>query len=196
MLMTVRHEDEVATGAHVFGGRPSAPGGRLDWPRCRQCRGAMEFLGQLRVGGPARLALVFMCQNEPGLCDEWEPYAGGNAVVLVEPTDLALVTPPAEGQTTRPERYGVDLVGTDKDYGTARYEAKRPREIVGQEGGTPTWLQADETPECPQCTKPMAFVAQIEQGPDHRTEMNFGGGGAAYVFRCVPDDTGTFLWQC
>jgi hypothetical protein len=190
--MMVRPEDEVASVSAVFGGRPSAPGGRLEWPRCRECEGAMQFLGQLRLDDPDRLALVFMCQNEPGLCDEWEPFAGGNAVVLVDPSAPQLVDAPA-GETTRPERYGVELVATDARYEDARYEAKRPREIVGQLGGEPAWLQADETPACPTCSAPMDFAAQIEQGPNHRTEMNFGGGGSAYLFHhCA---SGVFLWQ-
>jgi hypothetical protein len=189
--MTIRAEADVATGGHAFGGRPSAPGGRLDWPRCGECDGAMQFLAQLRVTGPDRLALVFQCQTDPGQCDEWEAFSGGNAVLLVDPSAPELVAAPA-GETTRPQRHGVDLVGTDADYATARYTAKRPREIVGQLGGEPSWLQADEVPACPDCAEPMGFVAQLEEGP---TGMNFGGGGAAYVFRCAGCDTGAFRWQ-
>ncbi|WP_285277851.1 hypothetical protein, partial [Klebsiella pneumoniae] len=86
----------------------------LDWPVCATCDGPMQFLGQLRLEQPDRLALVFMCQNDPGMCDEWEAF-GGNAVVLVDPSSPALVSPAATGETTRPERYGVDLRPTDLD---------------------------------------------------------------------------------
>ena len=82
----------------------------------------MQFLGQLRVADPDRLALVFQCETDPGQCDDW-----------------------------------------------------------------------DEVPACPDCGRPMGFVAQLEEGP---SRMNFGGGGgAAYVFRCAGCDAGAFLWQ-
>jgi uncharacterized protein YecT (DUF1311 family) len=46
----------------------------------------MQFLGQLRLknqfdGEP--LLLLFMCQNNPSLCDEWDANADGNKVVSV-----------------------------------------------------------------------------------------------------------------
>ncbi|GAA5138512.1 hypothetical protein GCM10023339_79590 [Alloalcanivorax gelatiniphagus] len=52
--------------------------------------------------------------------------------------------------------------------------------------GEPLWLQAEEVPDCDRCGRAMEFLAQLaqlEQGPDWRTEMNFGGGGVAYLFQ-------------
>ncbi len=43
----------------------------------------------------------------------------------------------------------------------------------------------------------MRLAAQLEQGPDADTEMNFGGGGTAFVFSCpTHPEQARFLWQC
>ncbi|MFJ3792841.1 hypothetical protein [Kitasatospora sp. NPDC090091] len=68
--------------------------------------------------------------------------------------------------------------------------------MLGRLGGEPDWLQYDETPSCSSCARPMAFVAQLQEGPDPVTAMNFGGGGTAYAFACEPCAGAAFLWQC
>ena len=70
---------------------------------------------------------------------------------------------------------------------------------AGQIGGEPSWVQNEETPDCDACGKPMQLAAQLEEGPDHRTAMNFGSGsGCGYVFRCGCSQPalGKLLWQC
>lgn len=84
----------------------------------------------------------------------------------------------------------------DADYAETRYRSKAPRRILGQLGGRPSWLQADETPTCADCDRPMTFVVQLEEGHDDRTAMNFGGGGCGYGFRCSSCPSAAFLWQC
>jgi hypothetical protein len=42
----------------------------------------------------------------------------------------------------------------------------------------------------------MPFVAQLEEGPDRRTAMNFGDTGNGYAFACAPCGQALFLWQC
>jgi hypothetical protein len=42
----------------------------------------------------------------------------------------------------------------------------------------------------------MPLVVQLEEGPDHHTSMNFGGGGSAYAFACEPCGAARLLWQC
>lgn len=61
-------------------------------------------------------------------------------------------------------------------------------------GGKPAWLQNDESPDCSGCNRPMTFVVQLEEGHDHRTSANFGGG-SGYGFRCGPRRTAAFLRQ-
>lgn len=67
---------------------------------------------------------------------------------------------------------------------------------MGFIGRAPDCLHADETPSCNSCAKKMGFVAQLDEGQDHRTGMNFGGGGCAYLFACDDCDEAKILWQC
>lgn len=185
----------------MFGGQPSAPAGALEWPTCACCDGPMQFLGQIRTAAQ-ELLLLFMCQNDPDGCEEWDPYTGGNKVIVVDTADLQCMTAPPSGQTTRDTRYSAQLLQTDKlDYNEARAQwasanGQSPREVLDQIGGTPAWLHDEETPDCQACGNPMPFVAQLEEGPDYRFEMNFGGG-CAYVFRCGCHlASAKLLWQC
>lgn len=176
------------------------------WPTCRSCKGHMQYLGRIAIPGEAsseRYALLFMCQNDPGCCNEWESGGGGNSVQIVVGTITEGVAVPTAGLILRETAYGASIVPSQLDsYDAARQawaedNGRSPREVLGQVGGHPAWIQADETPTCDACKKPMRFVAQLEQGPDWRTEMNFGGGGCAYVFDCSCDSPlGKFLWQC
>jgi hypothetical protein len=189
-----------------FAGLPLAPVG-AKWPRCESCEGAMQFLGQIALpvpaGETARLLLLFMCANDPGMCEEWDPDAGGNRAFAVDAADLVAMKPPKKGQTTREGRFGVRIESlAGQDYDAARDEwcrmnGARGREIVGQMFGTPAWVQGEQIPGCDDCGQPMRFVAQLEEGPDHETAINFGGGGCGYVFDCrCGAQSAKLLWQC
>ena len=183
-----------------FGGLPVAEKPQeFEWPCCAYCKLPMQFLGKIASGN--RLYQIFMCQNDPGVCEEWSPDDGGNKVVVTPLTTLASVSSPAEGETTRAEEYAAHLVTVDaNDYEAARKKFTEDnnmsyRQILGQMGGSPFWLQGDDTPTCDLCQKPMHFLAQLEEGPDNKTAMNFGGG-SAYVYKCDCGDCAKFLWQC
>ena len=148
---------------------------------------------------------IFMCQNDPGMCDEWSPTAGGNRALLF-PAERLRPVPVPEGDPDE-DTLGLGAVNAvalvsmpSRDYFTAREEwagrdGNDPGHVLGQLGGHPDWLQGDETPTCPVCDEAMALVAQLEEGPDHATAMNFGGCGSAFAFACVPCTRGAFLWQ-
>lgn len=206
-MILLIHEAEAGTdpaGETRFGGPPSVPAGPFAWPTCATCSGPMQFLGQIRVthDGSDRLLLLFMCQNDPGLCEEWDADAGGNAALVVAPTGLVAAAVPTGGETRRPERYGARIVAVDgDDYEAARagWEARQgPKTVLGALGGDPFWIQGDQTPACDACGRPMRFVALLEEGPGEG--MNFGGGGCAYVFECGAAECGApsakLLWQC
>lgn len=184
-----------------FGGLPSTDG-RFLWPTCKSCGGNMQFLGQVRRAGAQTLHLVFMCQNDPGVCSEWEADGGANAVVCTGIDGLGIVDAPSDGEVVRAgPRYGARVERVrSANYDTAREEwaqqhSRRQRDVLGQIGGEAAWLQGDETPNCDHCQKRMGFVAQLEAGPDHATEMNFGGG-CGYLFACdCAKASGKFLWQ-
>ncbi|MDX3071086.1 hypothetical protein ACIP98_13745 [Streptomyces sp. NPDC088354] len=143
-----------------------------------------------------------MCRNDPGRCDEWDPVAGGNRAPLFPRTGLTAAPVPAGGETLLPQTCGTDRSVTDTPpYPEARVQWSRAhgrpaRDVHGQLSGVPWWLQHDEAPMCPSCARPMAFTAPLEEGRDHRTALNFGGGGHGYAFACGPCEEGSFLWQC
>lgn len=181
-----------------FGARPLVPvTSPPSWPTCSECNAAMQFVAQLPVD-EERLVLVFMCQRDPGMCDNWDVNAGANAVVIVPTTsDMVPLDPPA-GETMLDGDWGgteveVDIPAAELEECQTEYAAARgrhgegedasTRDVVGMLGGPPSWIQGDETPSC-DCGKPMQLLAQLEQGPDSRTEINFCGGGCGYVFTC------------
>ena len=163
----------------------------------------MQFLGQIRPPDAQRLHLIFMCQNNPGVCEEWEADGGANAVICSGIDNLKIHEAPSEGEVVRPGLpYGakieqVQSSGYDEARGEwAQSHPERQREVLGHIGGDAAWLQGDETPGCSHCGKPMRFVAQLEEGPDYNTAMNFGAG-CGYLFECdCEEGTGKFLWQC
>ena len=192
----------------LFGGSPALPRGTpFKWPVCKSCDGNMQFLGRISVPADesreSRFVQIFMCQNDPGCCNEWDPAAGGNFVLVTPSAAIEAVEVPQTGLTLRETTYGAMIVSlSTPDYESARREwsaanARPTREVLGQIFGAPAWIQGDETPTCADCGRSMEFLAQLEEGPDWRTEMNFGGGGCAYVFECsCGSSIGKLLWQC
>lgn len=197
LMMVDRSVTSDASDETRFGGLPAVNDG-FRWPGCRSCGGAMQFQGQIRAPGAPHLHLLFMCANHPGECDEFLADGGGNAVISVPAEALHNATPPDTGETLRDTRYGARIQRvTAPDYSAAHAAVTgRRRDMLGQLGGKPDWLQADATPACSHCQAPMEFVAQLESGPDHQTEMNFAGG-CGYLFECrCAGVSGKFLWQC
>jgi hypothetical protein len=206
-LMIVAEAPDAGLVEHRFGGAPLAPEG-FEWPSCRSCAGTMQFLGQLKLP-QERLLLLFMCQNDPGMCDEWDANAGGNAAFVLDASaSLRLLAPPPGDAVVLGGSWGatltrveVDMSGADEfetAYDEARDEYERKagegRLVLGQLGGEPAWIQGAQTPHCDACGQSMRFELQLEEGPDHRTAMNFGGGGVAFAFSCGCGQA-KMLWQ-
>lgn len=211
-LMTYAGPADADAMVTRTGGIPLVPAG-FDWPECAQCSGPMQFLAQVLVDdldshegstqrGLCGVLSIFMCQNDPGMCDEWSPNDGGNRALLYPREGLAPASVPEKGETLLAEVCGItyvpmQLIGYDEACNRWAQEGDRQsRDILGQLGGEPAWLQNDETPVCTLCSQPMRFVAQLEEGHDHRTAMNFGGCGCAYAYACPECGTAKFLWQC
>jgi hypothetical protein len=202
MIKLLIHRPETGhLTENSFGGLPVTNANEaFEWPHCIYCKGPMQFLGKLSTD--KGLEQIFMCQNDPGVCEEWDPDEGSNKVLVTQPKDLVQVESPAEGEATRNTEYGCTIVEYDSDdYEDARINWAKEnkvssRQVLGQLHGEPAWIQGNETPICDICKKPMRFVAQLEQGPDYETEMNFGGGGCAYLFDCSCPNSAKFLFQC
>ncbi|WP_405782749.1 hypothetical protein [Streptomyces sp. NBC_00859] len=183
--MLLIHDGKAAADAPVLrtGGVPRVPDGFV-WPVCRECHGPMQFLVHLPL--PFGVVAVFFCQNDPGMCDDWNATAGGNAAFLFS-GKLSPAAAPAEGEThlgaVTALRLHPESTPTDEP-------------VLGRLGGEPDWLQDDETPVCSSCSALMAFTAELEEGDDFAASANFGGGGRGYVFSCRPCGEAAFLWQC
>ncbi|MFG2302136.1 hypothetical protein [Actinacidiphila glaucinigra] len=130
---------------------------------------------------------VFLCQNDPGTCEEWDHHAAGGNRAYAFTGALTPAAVPVEGET---QLGAVTALRADPDGGPA------PERALGRLGGEPGRLQGDETPHCPSCAAPMTFTAQLEEGADHTTSAKFGGGGRGYVFACRPCGEAALLWQC
>ncbi|GGV49593.1 hypothetical protein [Streptomyces spectabilis] len=192
------------------GGVPLVPPG-FAWPTCRDCGGALLFLLHLPLGagtdgaedgpgGRGDVVSVFLCQNDPGMCDDWDATGGANRAYLFAAEGLAPAAVPERGET----RLGaVSALRTEEVAAAGFPEAldawaaddAASLLVQGQLGGEPAWIQGDETPHCPGCAARMAFTAQVEEGYDFATSANFGGGGIGYVFHCVGCRDAAFLWQ-
>ncbi|WP_354644592.1 DUF1963 domain-containing protein [Kitasatospora camelliae] len=186
---------------------------------------AQVLLDDLGGGGSERRGVLalFACQNDPGACADWDPTSGGNRALLLPPDGLRPIPLPDRAEAGADDEAGdededededeesVLLLGATRavhlqdedepDYHLARAawatRAGRPESaVLGRLGGSPDWLQYDETPTCPSCARPMPLIAQLQEGPDPITAMNFGGGGRAYAFACEPCSGAAFLWQC
>ncbi|WP_158976020.1 hypothetical protein [Cellulophaga sp. L1A9] len=180
-----------------FGGLPvKVINSIMEWPKCKSCTSEMKYQGKIKTN--IGLELIFMCENDPGMCDEWSPDEGGNKVIIVNNESLEYFNPENKEIGLRETEYGVKIIETaGENYDEARENWKgNKREILGSLFGEPEWIQNDETPNCDCCNKGMRFVSQLEEGPDHKTAMNFGGAGVGYLFDCEEGKTAKFLWQC
>ena len=188
------------------GGVPWAEA-ETEWPLCRTCGSPMQFIAQLplchcgdeRLVARGQRLLLFQCQNQPGLCEEWDADGGGNAALLVSESGLQRLDVPS-GPTLLD---AVSPVGF-REYDDSRqenspddgyYEAlAEDSQVLGKIGGRPDWIQGDETPSC-QCGERMVFVAQLECHGGGG--INFGDVGSGYAFVCPKcSHSAKFLWQC
>lgn len=209
--MTYAGPAEETSPTTRAGGLPLVPED-FAWPQCTTCEAPMMFVTQLRLedlaasapdrftGGEGFLS-IWVCQDDPGMCDSWAPFDGSNAAWLFHGTNLVPAPGPKAGATLRPDCAAASLERVDtEDYDDARMEwaekaGASAREVLGALGGEPSWLQGEEVPDCPSCEQPMAFAAHVEQGHDHQSEVNFGGGGCGYAFVCGPCTRAAFVWQ-
>ncbi|WP_211241170.1 hypothetical protein [Pseudonocardia spinosispora] len=201
VAMLMVYAGTVSPDAEVTrtGGVPLVPA-NFHWPTCATCRRPMQFLAQLiRDDYPA--LSIFMCGNDPGMCDEWEPDGGGNRALLFTGDALRPAHVPADGVPLLDEVSGVRWeMADEQDYDAARAQWEAAggavNDILGQVGGEPSWIQGDETPTCPGCERSMEFLVQWETGHDPQTAINFGDAGCGYAFACRACGEARFLTQC
>lgn len=176
--------DDIAKTS--FGGLPvkdrNVP---FEWPKCN-CGSELQYQGKIKTD--LGLEMIFMPN-----CDHWD----NSKVVIVDSGNLEFVNPEEKQTALRETQYGAKIaavVADDYDMAREDYPVRR-RDILGQISGSPVWLQDDDTPNCDCCGDKMHFVAQLEEGPDYETAMNFGGG-CGYLFDCAIGRTAKFITQC
>ncbi len=70
-------------------------------------------------------------------------------------------------------------------------------------GGTPEWIQSNETPICRYCDRDMTLLIELhstskelrDQYPELK-EINFGDSGKIYLFKCFRDAQLKAVYQC
>jgi hypothetical protein len=169
------------TFAHFFGGALEQP------VACPECGNATNRMLQMDLADPTfavsplgktRLP-VFWCLD----CLDWGPssYDISSAVPkLIQKTEMKLrKIEPGEEDLEQESALLVPVPAGKK--------AGRKSKI----GGTPTWIQMEQTPDCAKCEKPMAFVLQL----DSDSPVMYGDMGMLYVFTCPECKVVTSLVQ-
>ncbi|HEY4460907.1 MAG TPA: hypothetical protein VGN81_41785 [Pseudonocardiaceae bacterium] len=122
---------------------------------------------------------------------DFMPVSGKFAALSPARSNITLLD--ATDEITRTTVATEDYYDAREQWSQSTGRAKN--EVLGKLGGAPDWIQNDETPRCASCGNPMAFVVELEEGPDFRTAINFGGGGCGYAFTCAPCQKAAFCWQ-
>jgi hypothetical protein len=157
----------------------------------------MEFLAQIALGpadGAQEQLLLFQCENDPGMCEAWDPDSGGNAALIVASGGAVAIAPPDELSPGECEHLAlVPLESAGYASEPEAYQAicrQSAGEVLGKRGGEPLWLLDDETPRCG-CGEAMRFLVLLEEG----RLLNFGGGWGM-AFRCPACQAqARLLWQ-
>lgn len=184
-------------------------------PLCAECQQPMALLAQLRLDDPVQLsqhytmAYVFMCMcvgadGQFTNCETWDPTAGANRVLLQSAADTMHT---GEEKAQLPD-YAISWQQITEPNIDASDPVEVPDEtwdLISQDtklAGTPSWVQFEEIPACPECggkTRYIAQLAELSDPIDGRTVFNFGDAGQGYVFICETECSprgAAFLWQC
>lgn len=216
-----RAQQSIQSHIVKFGGNPvlMCP---IEWPTCRHCGKRMTFLAQIPLLQPIRIsskyamAYIFMCpgnfdKNGWLECETWLPFSGANEVILQEYSPSAILI---DSVCEYPD-YVVDFEHVlESPVDTSDCSVDEQDRLTVSEfskiGGVPFWLQANETPACQKCKRPMKFVAQFAAELDGNLPadprkwddekykfFHFGGDdGIGYLFICKNECGAAFLWQC
>ena len=188
------------------------------WPLSRATGKPMNFVGQFvlypEIFGPleARMAYIFMYDDEPFVNGTWLPDGGENAVILqpgawTEPAIARATGPTLYHAARRPDgaieqvpvEYalrvtpGEDPERLDENEFRARGAWDEYCEHVNESkiGGAPAFLQNPEYPG-PGEWKLLAQLGSTLFGYN----INFGVSGVGYAFLNENGDSAKFLWQC
>ncbi|MBK6461197.1 MAG: WGR domain-containing protein [Myxococcales bacterium] len=177
----------------VWGGVPSGVTAR-EWPVCAECSAPMIHVATFHAhadGLPLvkhAALMAFVCGGE--MCECWDAEMGANKLLLRTAKDLAkgtLEAPPKGAEVAKAMVFAYrDIFEVDAEL---EPDAAGP-ETCDKIGGYPGYRQGDEVPTCPTCEAPMGFVAQLNEH-----DLNFTGGGMAYIFLCREEHSAALFMQ-
>ena len=194
-----------------FGGQPVWVD-RPMWPLSKSTGNPMRFICQIAIDPSqfpsvsARMAYLFMTDEEEYVDGTWEPDGGENAIILqpgqtVIPTKTATEGPTLyrmvkkiAGQNLVPEpcEFSVTLkMGEDPDF-IDEPESSEVSALIGNKiGGSPIFVQDTEFPE----PGSWRLLMQLDS-TKVPFFVNFGDCGVGYLFLSENGETAKFLWQC
>jgi uncharacterized protein YwqG len=203
-----------------FGGQPVWVG-EPQWPLSKSTGNPMRFICQIAIDpalanvGSARMAYLFMTDEEEYVDGTWEPDGGENAVILQPgqitvptksvtdgPTLYRMVKKPL-GQRLVPEpcEFSVTLnMGEDPDFvdeperanwDQAKWQTYAAALDGNKIGGSPIFLQNTEFPGLGR----WRLLLQLDSSKVPFF-ANFGDAGVGYLFLSENGQTAKFLWQC
>ena len=161
-----------AATAHRFGGKIEPTVG------CPGCGGATNLMADIDLADVAlprtklerRKLPLFWCLT----CLEWEPvfydFSGAVPRPLDQTGKLVVEKKLEVGEEDLPERPAA-LVAVAHGK-----KAGRKSKV----GGKASWVQQDESPDCPKCAEPMAFAAQLASD----RWIAYSDMGLLYAFVC------------
>ena len=165
---------------------------------CTLCGGALHHLISLPAGSVAGYAgslSVATCLA----CLGWERDAlfyQHDAHGQPAPLDQGHTTPQFPAPPLR--ELVVHLAPSPPRWRWQDWALASSRENLHRVGGYPSWIQGADHPVCPQCTRTMPFILQLDSDlPDgNGNEWFWGSGGIGYVFFCAECAVSAVTWQC
>ena len=173
-----KHAKTQGRYAHALWGMPASP------LACRACQEPIHRIAVLDaadpilepIGWPLPRLEVLMCLRCSVFAGPSWFHHSEDAVEVIDQKDAGFLD-----EIDPLEPLGFDLV----------VPARSPSGKVHKFGGRASWLQTDETPECPHCKKPMPFLLQLAS----TAHFSFGDEGVLYAFVCPACRTTATLVQ-
>jgi hypothetical protein len=194
--------DGGALGSH-FGGTPYLASGEK-WPCCGNCERPMPLFVQLDLTklelGPTVKGLLqfFYCNALDPQCEvDCKSWVQNDKAML-----LRVVFPDANAPAIKAPKLPSPIVAKTIEIGSKKADSPTPDDALELFGiddapsktqagdkllGWPAWLQSPEWPTCPDCSKRMDQVIQLESNKG--LAFQWGDLGRAYLFLCADHPT-------